>query len=388
VDIPLLDPTTLFDNTRLPTFNITIPAKCWRSLQLDPDVYCEASLLYTPDEGSSESQTFERVGVRLKGRASAQPLTGKPSFKIKLDEFVSGLKQGSVRRLTLNNMIQDWSMMHEVLGYRYYRAAGVSAPRCNHARVIVNGKYYGLYANVETLDERFVRSAFGSTAGNLFDISNDVYFVDLQPWYKASFELETNKSAANTSDLDSLLQTVEDALEADTFYADVGKKLDWKAVLAAAASQAVLSDWDGFFGARNNFKLYHEVVRDKFILLPWGIDQTFGSYDGDSGNPLHHLEYQFDHSNSGRNPSVIIEACMAHDDCRADYREAVRAALTVFEELPLEAELDAALELTEQARLEDPHRYATYADLYTDALRTFIKDRPALVEWQLAPPPP
>jgi spore coat protein CotH len=52
-------------------------------------------------------------------------------------------------RLTLNNMVQDPTMVHEALGYQVYEAAGVRVPRTGYVRLTVNGQPYGLYLNLE-----------------------------------------------------------------------------------------------------------------------------------------------------------------------------------------------------------------------------------------------
>ena len=47
--------------------------------------------------------------------------------------------------MTLNNMVQDPSMVHEALGYEVLRAAGIPAAHTGFAYVRVNRKGYGLY---------------------------------------------------------------------------------------------------------------------------------------------------------------------------------------------------------------------------------------------------
>lgn len=372
----------LYDPATLATFELTIPEACREALQAEPTEYCEGAVTYRPPAGPS--LTFPLVGIRLKGRATMQPLTEKPSFKIKLDEYLDGPRLFGTRRLTLNNMVQDPSMAHEVLGYRYYRAVGVPAPLCNYARVVVDGEPYGLYANLETVDDEFAESRFDPAPGNLYDTSNEVYFVDFLPEWLGSFELETNHDAPDTSDLEALIAAV--GAPAESFYAEVGAVLDWDEVLTLGAAQAVVADWDGYFGAANNYELYHELARDRFLLIPWGIDQTFGTADGERGEPLAQLEYAVDHSTSGRENGVLFRRCREDDACWADYLARLQTALEVWNGLPLLDELEAALELTADARAEDTRR--PYGDArseeFVEGLRTFLVERGPLVEAQLA----
>lgn len=371
----------LYDPALFATFEITLPESCREALEVASDQYCECSLAYHPPAG--ESLRLPRVGIRLKGRASRQTLSEKPSFKIKLDEYVDGQRLFGTRRLTLNNMAQDPSMAHEVLGYGYLRATGVPAPLCNYARVLVDGDLYGLYANVETADDEFAERRFDPAPGNLFDTSNDDYFVDLTPEWLPSFELETNADP-DASDLEVLIATID--ASGVSFYTEVGAYLDWNEVLTLGAAQAIIADWDGYFGASNNYKLYHELERDRFLLIPWGIDQTFGTTDDMRDDPQALLDYAIDHSMSNRDQGVLFERCWRDYECRREYLAHVETALDVWNTRPLIDELEAALALTAEARAEDPRspHDVERSAAFVDGLRTFLTERGAIVAAQLA----
>ena len=124
-----------------------------------------------------------------------------------MDEIVDGQRLFGLRRLTLNNALHDETGLRERLGYAFYRAAGLPASRCNSARVSVNGEYWGLYVNVESVDDVFVESRYDPAPGNLYDIA--VYAnVDLSPGNEPLFELETNRRDPDTSDLTALIEAV------------------------------------------------------------------------------------------------------------------------------------------------------------------------------------
>ena len=71
------------------------------------------------------------------------------------------------------------------------------------------------------------------------------------------------------SDLTALIDAVNGPIE--SYVSDAGSMLDLDMWLTAGAVQAIIADWDGYFGAKNNYKLYHELARDRFLLFPWGI---------------------------------------------------------------------------------------------------------------------
>jgi CotH kinase protein len=357
-------------------FRIRLSEEAIAALSAAPLTYQAGSLEF-------RGEIFEDVGVRLKGRASAQGFDGKPAFKIKVNEFVSGQRLNGLKRLTLNNMVQDPTMMRERLGFAYLRSLGLPAPRCNHARVFVNDEYYGLYLNLETLDEIFVRRTFpGAPLGNLFDISNDTRFIDFDrssepPLQESQFVLETNEEAADVSDLTALIDAVYGSPIED-FMESVEAVLDLDQVLLLGAAQALLADWDGYFGARNNYKAYHELERDRFVIFPWGIDQTFGP---------ERLDYAIDHSQSQRPRSIVYNRCAELPQCVTRYRSHVQDALDAFVDLPLARMLETWLAQAQpdiDADMRQPHSAEKRA-VALDGLRTFLTERPTRVSAQLEP---
>jgi spore coat protein CotH len=369
----------LFDDASFPTFEITLPQESRDALEVEPLVYTHGSLKYG-------DTVLADVGVRFKGRASLQTLDQKPSFKIKVNEYVSGTRFMGLKRLTLNNMVQDPSMLRECLAYKLFRALGLAAPMCNHARVYVNGEYYGLYSNVQSMDDVFVEWLYEPAPGNLFDQNNDDYHYDLRressgPAQETHFSLETNKPPAGTpippeliADLTALIDAASTTSD-EEFLEAIQQHIDLDQVLLVGAAQAVLADWDGYFGATNNYMLYHELERDRFILLPWGLDQTMGD----------DVSYAIDHSESDRPNGILHQRCQANAICAARYVEQVEAAIDAFEALDLETQLDTLFDKVEASALEDDRSGHSDQELLNavEALRGFIQERPAEVRMQL-----
>ena len=67
-----------------------------------------------------------------------------------------------LKKMTLNNMVQDPSMVHETLTYEAFRAAGVPAPRTGYADVESTAKSSAMHLNLETLDDLALERLFGS----------------------------------------------------------------------------------------------------------------------------------------------------------------------------------------------------------------------------------
>ena len=97
---------------------------------------------YFPASVRLAGRTLGRVGVRKKGFWGSLS-TEKPSLKIKFSKYVSNLRPFGLRRLTLNNAQQDPAYIGQCLVYHLFAKSGLVAPRCNFARVLVNGEDIG-----------------------------------------------------------------------------------------------------------------------------------------------------------------------------------------------------------------------------------------------------
>jgi hypothetical protein len=362
----------LFSGDSVESFALTLPPSSVEGLRAEPRQYQPGTLVWN-------GQTFERVGVRLKGRASFRPIDEKAAFKVKLDEFVPGQRLLGLRRLTFNNMVQDPTWARERLAYRLYQAAGVPASRCASARVSLNGEPLGVYANVETLDDELVEDRFGKPIGNLYDISNAKLFIDLLPQNLPLFERETHGDPADASDLPHLLQVMGGPEGA--FLEDDARVVDLDELLRVAAVQAVLADWDGFFAATNNYEIYRDPARDRFVVFPWGEDQAFGKRDQEDVG----VDYPIDHSQADRPHAQFFDRCLRSPACTRRYLDAIEKVLGVWDGLGLPAELEQIVtQLTPHASegRDPPDR--GQRQHWIDQLRAFLRGRAAAVRAEVA----
>ncbi|HMI94069.1 MAG TPA: CotH kinase family protein [Polyangiales bacterium] len=138
--------------------------------------------------------TLTQVGVRNKGQTSFQPVSGKPGFSVKLDELVAGQKLDGLKKLLLNNTVQDPTWCNETLTYETYRRAGLPAPRVAFAVVTLNDQPKGIYSIGEAVNAQFLARHYGQDMdqGNLYegpwDFSDPIEKADLKD------EVEENRS--------------------------------------------------------------------------------------------------------------------------------------------------------------------------------------------------
>ena len=313
------DPSAdLFDPARVLTYELTLPPASIEALTAAPDVYVRGELKLG-DEVVSD------VGVRLKGEWNMRPLGQKAAFKLKLDAFVAGQSFHGLRRLTFNNALEDPSWVAERLTYHVFRDADLPAPRAVLAWVKVNGEDYGLYVHLESEDKTLLRRWFADASGNLYEEQA----AELEPGNETRFELETNETANDRSDLTALFAAIASARDA-TLLADLDGVLDGPAFVRYCAYEAAVLQWDGYCHTRfgpNNFRLYHEPASHHFFFLPWGMDMSWKPYEATPIDPM-----------DAR--GLLLRRCVESATCRESYRAAVLAAADRLEALDLPALVD------------------------------------------------
>ena len=108
-----------------------------------------------------EGKEVYKVGLHLKGSTgSFRGLDDKPGLTLELGRFVPGQRFHGLRKIHLNNSVEDPSYLNELLGGELFRDAGVPAPRVGHAVVELNDRRLGLYVLKEGFTEDFLALHF------------------------------------------------------------------------------------------------------------------------------------------------------------------------------------------------------------------------------------
>ena len=219
-----------------------------------------------------DGAAYAEVGVRKKGFFGSLS-SEKPSLKLRFDKYVDGrLLGGVIDRMTLNNSLQDASMISTCLAYEVFAAAGLPSPRCNFATVTVNGADLGLYVHVEEIKPPFLARHFAGAAGNLYEGT----LSDFDPGWRGTFEKKTNEAEDDWSDIDAVIAALQDpspaGLEALDAIVDVDRFLSFW------ATEVMVGHWDGYAGNRNNYRFYREPD-GRVVFIPWGVDAVFHTTD-------------------------------------------------------------------------------------------------------------
>ena len=321
-----------------------------------------------------DGETHTEVGVRKKGFLGSQS-DAKPSLKLRYDKYVDDQSLGGVmERMTLNNSIQDPSMVNTCLAYQAFAAAGNPAPRCNFATVTVNGKDLGLYVHLEELKKPFLERHFDSAEGNLYEGT----VSDFTPSHRGTVEKKTNEDEDDWADVDAVVAALQDPGEAGI--EALAQWVDLERFLSFWATEVLAGHWDGYAGDRNNYHFYRQPD-GKFVFIPWGADDTF--HLKDDPNPFDNI--------SDPPPSVLALSAIPNrlyniPEWRAKYAERLKDILdTAWDEEALLSSVDTMAAIVQEHGLPN-HRAKAAAD--TERVRKFILKRKGEILADLTPEPP
>ena len=180
--------------------------------------------------------------------------------------------------------MQFGSLFSEPLITGVLRDLGLKAPRCNFAKLYVNGKYEGVYVNVERIDTVFVKNHFTDGGGALYKVDEGGAGAEWGPLPqhpdaliggRLAFEPKSKSARSDARDVlnliskvnqtpaDDFARVMEDTMEVDAF-------LQTMAVMLFAGAFDQLTGWNP-----HNYYLYQEPPSNRWHYLPFDLDVGF-----------------------------------------------------------------------------------------------------------------
>jgi spore coat protein CotH len=271
----------VYDDSAVPRIDILINPDTlqWIYENVESTTEFHATFIFN---STALTDTVENIGFRLRGNTLLY--SAKKSFKLSFNTYPPGGKWQGFEKLNLNGEHNDPSVVRAKLCWDLLRDFGIPAPRSNHVRVYINGSYYGLYINVEHVDEQFVDSRFGNNDGNLYKClwPADLAYLGSNPdVYKVIagdrrvYELMTNTEEDDYTDLAHFIDVLNNTPDED-FLCEMEKVFNIHDYLKIIAVDVSTGNWDGYIYNKNNFYLYHNTETGKFEYIPYDLDNTFG----------------------------------------------------------------------------------------------------------------
>jgi len=266
----------LFDRQSIVDVNIQMSAADFTKLRAEGRTLASASSECLEDYEFTEfvaSVTIDGVSIpnveiRKKGFLGSISRV-RPSLKLDFDTFVDDRTYNEMSRMTLNNDRQDPSHTHQCMAYDMFLKAGLSAPRCNLARVTVNGEELGIYTNVENIKKPFLERNFSNKGGNLYEAQ----IADFGVYTNDKFEKKTNKSENDRTDLAQISSAL--TLDDENLITTLGQLIDIDEFIRYWAVETLIGHWDSATGNANNYYIYKNPDDGLFHYIPWGTDAAF-----------------------------------------------------------------------------------------------------------------
>lgn len=350
----------LYDPDVLQTFELTISDEQWGNLQSDCS---NGEQNYRPVQFTFGDETVDAM-VRLKGNWSWS--CDKLQFTISFNEEDSDGRFHGVRKMVLDAPWYDHSFLHERLAFPLFKSRGLPYSCVNNARLMINGEYYGLYANVERLDREYLERNFEDPTGNL---------------YQAGNELKTNEDEADTSDIIALqaAQTVD----------ELAALIDLDQAVAEWSMEAIIPAMDNYWaGVEINYFLYSHPTRG-FLYLPYDLDISFGDAAYSSGSLVWPYAVSSDpitYEHSGWRKEDLVETVLSDPEWCERFVEELQISRDAYDPEALIAQLYAWNEQISAAVIEDPNKTFSSAqhDIAIAHLEAFFTERAEFVDAWLA----
>ncbi|MEP4533234.1 MAG: CotH kinase family protein [Cyclobacteriaceae bacterium] len=278
-----VEESEVYDDSILPRIDITID-------QADLDFILASENRESDQEFTATFQFSslnfnaleENIGFRLRGNTSRQ--SAKKSFKVSFNSFEKGRDLKGFEKINLNGEHNDPTIARAKLCWDLMNSLHVPASRTNHVELYINNAYYGLYINVEHIDEEFVELRFGNKDGNLYKClwpADLKYKGDSPDAYKEehsgrrTYELKTNESEDDYSGLAKFIKVLNQT-SSSLFEEEIEKVFDVNSYLRALAVEVLVAHWDNYGINQNNFYLYDNPTDGKFYYIPYDLDNTLG----------------------------------------------------------------------------------------------------------------
>jgi spore coat protein H len=344
-------------HSQLPVYAITLDQQHLDQLYRQRHSNDEVPAVFT---SGTQSLTAK---VRFRGSISRE--WGKKSWKVK---FTQGGTLGGRRQLNLHAGFLDPSLARQKLAYDAYRQAGVAAPEARLVHLQVNGRFAGVFTEVEQVDDTFL-SRRSLPLGALYKCYGELRPLDSYDEYQQVYEKQTLRDRPYY-DLIDLIRGL-DGQFVGGLRAFLQSEVDVDSVLDYYAVGALIAARDNVY---QNYYLYRNPLTNKWQIVPWDTDTTFGR----ASAPIYHGSRLA--PDPRRRFNRLFDALIQVPEYRTAYHlriEALRS--TLLEPGHLWPQIDALKAELLADGLRDPYKFdrennQAFLDSF-DALRAYAVDR-------------
>ncbi|MBE7000007.1 MAG: spore coat protein CotH [Ruminococcaceae bacterium] len=413
----------LFDTSRVHTIDIQMA---------DWDGFLSTcqSEEYTACQAVIDGEAFSGVGLRGKGNTSLSSVASmdsdRYSFKLEFDQYDSARSYYGLDKLSLNNLIQDNTMMKDYLTYRMMAEFGVAAPLTSFVYLTVNGEDWGLYLAVEAVEESFLERNYGTDYGDLykpdssemgggrgngreFDMAAAMNEETTTPGAISDTQRQNGDrrpGGGGMGSAETRLQYIDDNPESySTIFESAKTNLSDADQARLIAALKALSEGDPdavsaeevlrYFVVHNyvvngdsytgnmvhNYYLYEKD--GKLAMIPWDYNLAFGTFQGNSAAQAVNDSIDAPLSVTGNGDRPMMDWILQGEEARNRYHTLFAAFLDQVDPLAIIAQAETLITPYVE---QDPTKFCTTEDFEAgvEALKTFCTLRTESIFRQFA----
>jgi len=336
------------------------------------ETYIPMKLVYNGVEKSGE--------IRFKGHTTKR--YPKKPFRVKLKK---GNELDNYRFLGFNAMYTDKSLMREKIVWDLYKRFGTVTPETYYVNIYINDKNYGLYLFIERINKTFelMPEKYGFNRGGTmyqpYDATHcgDLFIptdtTDYYRCYEKQFPADSNYS-----DLIQLINQIN-TTPTENFHILVDSLFYGDCVTDWLVLNALTSSGDTY---NKNYYLYHDSVLNKWLIIPWDYDLTFGrNGDFNLPYPLDLLNDNFTYwypPNTTGPDNALKSKFFQNPILRARFNQKIDSLLRYeFTEAKMYPYIDSLKNLIKEYVYKDEFKWGTNQEFeeQVEALKYFITAR-------------
>ena len=238
--------------------------------------------IYVPGSFAWRNNTYENVGIRFKGNSSSHPnQKHKRSFLVKFNKYEKGKQFFGLQSVSFDNGIQFGSLFSEPVLTEILRKEALITHRANYAKLFLNGRYQGVYVNVERVDNHFIQNRLNGTEGALWKVDlggpgcNLQFISDNPNSYSQAFEKKNDLAKMETDELVDFIRFINQS-DDENFIQQLPNKLALEDFLKVTAIMLFGGAFDQLTGWNpHNYHLFFNSETDRWLYMPWDLDVGF-----------------------------------------------------------------------------------------------------------------
>ena len=235
-----------------------------------------------------DGQTFDNVGIKLKGNSTLRSITvDTPAqdlpLRIRLDKYVDGQQWSGLSDFAVRANSSETSM-NEAVALDLLSDAGLASTQAIATRFSVNGGDETLRLTVQNLDDAWVEQNFPDAGADSVlyksESEGNWSWRGADGDYSTAFDIEAG--ADDYQPLIALLDLLNNGTD-EEIAAKLPMLVDLDSFATYLAFQEIIQNFDDIDGPGNNSYLFWDSATQKFTVVAWDHNLTFGVQNGRGG---------------------------------------------------------------------------------------------------------